>query len=174
MNRKLWIIVAAVALASCDAGNGKNDILGFMPGMKKADVHALADSHKWRCENDYPRKNFSRTEETCYTLSGQMRVVYATNMEGWPVSALTLGFDQEHRGQRVSLEAQAEEISAQYGKKPDVMTRDLGGDVYQVHWNLDNGNVLTLEVLNQLTLENQAIVKADEDAGQRVNPVPKF
>ena len=174
MTKKLLIIVAAIALASCDAGNGKNDIIGFMPGMKKADVHALADSHKWKCENDYPRRNFSRTEETCYTMSGQMRVVYAANMEGWPVSALVFGFNQDQRDPRLSLEIQAEEISTQYGKKPDNMTRDIRGDVDEVYWNLDNGNVLKLQTLNTLILENQAIVRADQEAGQRVNPVPKF
>jgi len=174
MTKKLSIIVAAIALASCDAGNGKNDIIGFMPGMKKADVHALADSHKWKCENGYPQRNFSRTEETCYTMSGQMRVVYATNMEGWPVSALVFGFNQGQRDPRPSLEIQAEEISTQYGKKPDNMTRDIRGDVDEVYWNLDNGNVLKLQTLNTLILENQAIVRADQEAGQRVNPVPKF
>jgi hypothetical protein len=41
MTKKLSIVVAAIALASCDAGNGKNDIMEFMPGMKKADVTHL-------------------------------------------------------------------------------------------------------------------------------------
>jgi hypothetical protein len=63
MTKSLSIIVAAIALASCDAGNGKNDIIRFMPSMMKADVYALADSHQWKCENGYPLKNFSKTEE---------------------------------------------------------------------------------------------------------------
>ncbi|SHI07260.1 hypothetical protein [Bradyrhizobium erythrophlei] len=107
MTKKLSIVVAAIALASCDAGNGKNDIMGFMPGMKKADVHALAESHKWRCLNE------SKTGETCYTMSGAMRVAYATNTEGWPVSGLAFAF---YTDQKVPLEIQAEDISKQFGR----------------------------------------------------------
>jgi hypothetical protein len=173
MTKKLSIVVAAIALASCDAGNGKNDIMGFMPGMKKADVHALAESHTWRCLNE------SKTDETCYTMSGAMRVAYATNMEGWPVSGLAFAF---YTDQKVPLEIQAEDISKQFGKKPDGMTRDSNGDVEEVDWNLDVGNVLKLEMSNILVLENKSIVKADEDTGRQnaiqnarqSNPTPKF
>ena len=74
MKKNLSVIALAAALASCDAGNGKNDIIGFQLGMKKDAVHALADSNHWTCDNN------SKTGETCYTMSGQMRVAYASHL----------------------------------------------------------------------------------------------
>jgi hypothetical protein len=108
-----------------------------------------------------------------------MRVSYATNMEGWPVSGLGFEF---YTDQKVPLEIRAEDISKQFGKKPDGMTRDSNGDVEEVDWNLDVGNVLKLKMSNILVLENKSIVKADEDTGRQnakqnarqSNPTPKF
>jgi hypothetical protein len=178
MTKKLSIIFAATALASCDAGNGKNDIIGFMPGMKKAAIHALADSHQWKCENGYPLKNFSKTEETCHTTGGEMRVVYASNMEGWPVSALQFAFSPGQQQQAV-IQNQVAAISNQYGKKPDRVTRiDGDDDIMEAVWNLDNGNVLILGNMGILEMQNRAIVMEDDKASGRnaiqANPTPKF
>jgi hypothetical protein len=170
MTRILTIVVAAISLASCDAGNGKNDIIGFMPGMKKADVHALADSNKWRCESE----NFSKTGEVCYTMSGQMRVIYAANMEGWPVSALQFAFSPGQQ-QPAVIQGQVEAISSQYGKKPDRVTRRDGySDIVEAVWNLDNGNVLILGNVGILEMQNRAIVMEDEKALGRGAVIPKF
>lgn len=176
MTKKLSIIVTAIALASCDAGNGKNDIIGFTPGMKKSDVHALADSHQWRCDNREGQSPTPAGQEMCHTTSGEMRVVYATNIEGWPVSALRFAFNPGLHGDAV-VESQVKDISGQYGKKPDRVARPAGF-IVQALWNLDNGNVLTLGNLGILDLQNQAIVTEDENARGRsdikANPTPKF
>ena len=179
MTRNLSIVVAAaITLASCDAGNGKNDIIGFMPGMKKTDIHALADSHLWKCENGYPLKNFSKTEETCHTTKGEMRVVYAANMEGWPVSGLQFSF-RPGQQQPAVIQSQVEAISNQYGKKPDRITRIEGeSDILEAVWNLDNGNVLILGNVGILEMQNPIIVMEDEKASGRnamkANPASKF
>jgi hypothetical protein len=101
MTRNLSIIVAAIALVSCDAGNGKNDIIGFMPGIKKADVHALADSHKWICGNHRQQSPMPAGQEICHTSSGEMTVIYATNIDGWQVWELSFEFSPGIHGDAV-------------------------------------------------------------------------
>lgn len=172
MNNKLAIILAALSLAACKAGNGKNDIFGFMAGMKKETVHAHADSKKWRCEAQ------SEAQDICYTLNGPMRVIYATNMDGAPASELHLAFDQFERG-KVQIEDQAADISKQYGKEPDERLRNrITGDIEEIRWNLDDGNILILQNLNGLSLVNPAIARVNEDAGRenakKSSPTPKF
>jgi hypothetical protein len=176
MTKKLSIIAAAVALASCDAGNGKNDIIGFMPGMMKADVHALADSHQWRCDNRQGQSPLPAGQEICHTLNGEMRIVYATNIDGWQVWELSFQFSPGIHEDAV-VESQVRDISDQYGKKPDRVVKP-DGFIVQALWNLDNGNVLTLGNTGILDLQNQSIVTEDQKAGGRnaikANPTPKF
>jgi hypothetical protein len=176
MTRNLLIIVAAISLASCDAGNGKNDIIGFIPGMTKADVHAVADSHQWRCDTRQGQSPMPAGQEMCHTSSGEMTVIYATNIDGWRVWELSFQFSPGIHGDEV-VERQVKDISDQYGKKPDQVARP-DGFIVQALWNLDNGNVLTLGNLGILDLQNQAIVTEVQKAADRkavqANPTPKF
>jgi hypothetical protein len=169
MKKNLSVIALAAALASCDAGNGKNDIIGFQLGMKKDAVHALADSNHWTCDNN------SKTEETCYTMSGQMRVAYASHLEGSPVAHLEFDFHPGQQEQAV-IQNQIKSISDQYGKKPDRITR-MQGDfdfIIEAVWNLDNGNVLVLGNMGILEMINKAIWVEDEKASAQSTPTPKF
>jgi hypothetical protein len=176
MTKKLSIIVAAIALASCDAGNGKNDIIGFTTGMTKADVHALADSHQWRCDNRTGISPMPLGQEMCHTTSGEMTVIYTTNVEGWLVWSLSLAFSSGAQADAV-VESQIKDVSDQYGKKPDQITRP-NGFITQALWNLDHGNVLTMGNVGMLNMENSAVlaeaqIVADRNA-IKANPTPKF
>jgi hypothetical protein len=176
VTRNLLIVVAALSLASCDAGNGKNDIIGFKPGMTKADVHALADSHNWSCSNRTGISPMPAGQEMCHTSGGEMTVIYATNIDGWLVWELSFQFSPGIHGDGV-VESQIKDISDQYGKKPDRVVRP-DGFIVQALWNLDNGNVLTLGNLGILDLQNLAMVTEAEKAADRkavqANPTPKF
>jgi hypothetical protein len=166
ITKKLLPPFAALLLASCDAGNGKNDILGFMPGMKRADLHSFADAKKWRCE---PRSNAPLpNEEFCFTMTGQVRVVYAANIDGEPVEWLGLNFTTTQTSQQTPLDIQSKEISTQYGKNPD------SANEREVTWKLDNGNVLTLSTGNSLVLENPSIQEVDAQTVKGAAATPKF
>jgi hypothetical protein len=176
MTKKLSIIVAAIALASCDAGNGKNDILGFRPGMTKADIHTLADSNKWSCSDRQGISPLPAGQEMCHTSSGEMRVIYATNIDGWLVWELSFEFSPGIHRDTV-VESQVKDVSDQYGKKPDQVLRP-DGFIVQAVWNLDNGNLLTLGNAGILDLQNDSIVnevqKAADGNAIKANPTPRF
>lgn len=160
------VIVAGLLLASCDAGNGKNDILGFSPGMTRAEAHSNADAKKWKCEADLhsPQPN----EEVCFTMTGRVRLNFARKIEGQPLLYVFLDFSTTQTAEQTPLDSQAKDISAQYGKKPD---SPGGGEII---WNLDRGNVLTLSSGNSLVLGNEVLSNQDDRAVGNVAKTPSF
>jgi hypothetical protein len=164
---KRLAIVAALVLGACgNEGNGKNDILGFYPGMKRADLHKFADSKKWKCEPALrvPAPN----QEFCFTMTGKVEVIFATKLEDEPVESVSLDFSTTQTKQQTPLDVQAKDISQQYGKQPD------GVQPGEVSWSLQNGNVLKLNPGNQLTLENPSIEQLDFRTLKGAASTPKF
>jgi hypothetical protein len=171
---KIAIIVGSVFLASCNNGNGKHDIFGLYPGMTRAEVQALAESHKWKCER------LTEDADECDTLDGSMRVFYAKNLKESPVTELSLRIIKLGRISNIPADQMVSEISSQYGKKPDNVMMDPRSDTVfaQASWNLSGGNVLTLQGQAAMILKNEELASQDAQAARanliRNNPAPKF
>jgi hypothetical protein len=168
MKKKLAAIASTLALASCNAGNGKNDILGFEPGLFRENAHKVADRNKWKCE---PGGMWGppEHEETCHTMTGVVTLFFSKNIEGEPIYRVGLDFNTARNNVVTPIETSAQEVSTQYGKSPDSI------DPGQAIWKLDNGNVLVLETHNYLSLINSSIADLDEQTAIDNAPkVPKF
>jgi hypothetical protein len=169
MKKKIAAIVSILVLTSCKAGNGKNDILGFEPGLFRENAHKVADRNKWKCEPGGMLGDPAH-EETCHTMTGIVTLFFAKHIEGEPIYRIGLDFNAARNGVVAPIETLAKEVSAQYGRSQDGVEPYVGP-----FWKLDNGNVLYLEPHNYLTLLNSGVANLDEQTVIDNAPkVPKF
>jgi hypothetical protein len=169
MKKTMAVIVSTLVLASCKAGNGKNDILGIEPGLFRENLHKLAERNNWKCE---PGGMFGNPahEETCHTMAGVVTLFFAKNIEGEPIYRIGLDVKAGRNGAVAPVETMTREVSDQYGKNPDGNEPYIGP-----RWKLDNGNVLVVDALNYLTLINSGIADLDEQTAANNAPkLPKF
>jgi hypothetical protein len=153
---RLALVICAVALTSCQEGNGKHDLFGFHPGMTRTEARDFAASRKWNDDWKLLDRDEIRTD------TGPMTVRYAPNLEGNPIMALELFMKDR---ERIPVEATAAEISAQYGKQPD-STHVVDGVIVEYRWKLDDGDELAFDLPSELVLVNKGLISNDEEAAR--------
>jgi hypothetical protein len=118
-NQKI-IVVAGVALAVCIAGAlllrnqygalARNDVLGMVPGMTRDQVEKLITARRWVCA-----ATAAGDAIDCNTNAGALTIGFAPGTGATAVLSARVVLANPDK---LSFDATAQEISAQYGRKP--------------------------------------------------------
>jgi hypothetical protein len=133
IQKKIAVCACAFTLASCGDGNGngKHDFLGFSPGMTKAQFDAAIKAQNGKCE---PEDDDDHSKIPCETDVGKFFVDFADAVEGTPVDAVQIVYPDGPG----TLEPIVDDISKQFGKRPDGKSY-ASGQLSYVVWKLGNG-----------------------------------
>jgi hypothetical protein len=151
VNRTQKILVAAgVLLIASIAGAlllrnqygaiAKNDMLGVVPGMTRDQIEKLITARRWVCVAAAAGESID-----CNTTAGPLTVSFAPGDDRTPVRSARVRLANP---EKLSFDATAQDISAQYGRKPDQVSPT------QIGWTLAGGMplILTQEPGKELSL----------------------
>jgi len=144
------IVAAAVVLLGCIAGAlllrhqyaavAKNDVLGVVPGMTRDQIEKLITARRWVCVATAAGESVD-----CNTNAGPLTVGFAAGQGRTPVRSARVRLTNP---EKLSIDATAQDISAQYGRKPDRVSPT------RIDWTLAGATalILTQEPGNELAL----------------------
>lgn len=142
VNRTQKIVVAAgVVLLGSIAGAlllrnqygaiAKNDMLGVVPGMTRDQIEKLITARRWVCVAAPAGESVD-----CNTTAGPLTVSFAPGEGRTPVRSARVRLANP---EKLSFDATTQDLSAQYGRKPDRVAAT------QSAWTLAGGTALVLE-----------------------------
>lgn len=135
------IVAAAVVLVGSIAGAlllrhqyaavAKNDVLGVVPGMTRDQIEKLITARRWVCVAAAAGESVD-----CNTNAGPLTIGFAPGQGRTPVRSARVRLANP---ERLSFDATTQDISAQYGRKPDRVAAT------RVGWTLAGGMALVLQ-----------------------------
>lgn len=126
----LGCIIGALVLRSQYAAISKTDLLGVVPGMTRDQLEKLITARKWVCA-----ATADGTAVDCNTKAGPLTVAFAPGPGITPVRSARVVLANPDR---LSFDATAQDISAQYGRKSARISPT------QVNWTLAGAMPLVL------------------------------
>lgn len=136
----LGCIIGALVLRSQYAAISKQDMLGLVPGLTRDQVEKLITARKWVCA-----ATADGAAVDCNTNAGALTIAFAPGAGVTPVSSARVRLANPDR---LSIDATAQQVSAQYGRRPDRLSAS------RIGWTLPGGTSLVLaqEAGSDLTL----------------------